>query len=301
MENSLAKRSFEQYRPYRAHWQQRQIEAQQRLQKHHQLGLAKAKELADLLKADFGATKVVLFGSMRSIGSIHLGSDIDLAVWDLPIQDYFAALGQMLMQSEGFDVDLVCVETAPLSLKRHILKEGWVLDSDIPDASSLEEIDMPTRSYIVLIGRIQRLLEELQAEYGYAQTQAEAADKTQQAVYWMAVSLSLQSFYTGLEKIFEQIAREVDGHLETTSEQWHKTLLEQMSLEIPGIRAAVIDQPTYDALKKCLAFRHVVRSHYSHRLDPEQIATNFQVLKDCYRQIDQQLREFCRFLASVES
>jgi hypothetical protein len=117
----------------------------------------------------------------------------------------------------------------------------------------------------------------------------------------MAVSLSLQSFYTGLEKIFEQIAREVDGYLETKSEQWHKTLLEQMTIEIPGVRAAVIDQQTYDALKKCLAFRHVVRSHYSHRLEPEQIAANFQTLKGCYEPVNQQLREFCRFLASVES
>jgi predicted nucleotidyltransferase len=164
MENSLTNCALDEYQPYLAHQQQRQMEARQQLQAHHQLGLAKARELADLLKADFGATEVILFGSMCALDTIHLGSDIDLAVWNLPAPDYFAALGQLLVQSMGFDIDLVRMETAPLSLKIHISKEGLVLGSDIPDTQALEDIDMPTRSYAVLIGRIQRLLEELQAE-----------------------------------------------------------------------------------------------------------------------------------------
>ncbi|MGB7487757.1 MAG: hypothetical protein WA901_16320, partial [Phormidesmis sp.] len=124
------------------------------------------------------------------------------------------------------------------------------------------------------------------------------AKETGQNAYWMAVSLSLHAMYTGLEKIFEQIAQSVDGNL-SKGQHWHKELLEQMSIEIKGVRTAVIDLQTLESLKKYLAFRHVVRSNYAYRLEPERIENNFQILEDCYGSVVGQLNDFCEFLTSV--
>ena len=69
----------EKYRPYAAQRQRQKAEVRSRLN-HHQAGLKYAEDLATILKSEFGATKVMLFGSMLSARSISLWSDIDLAV-----------------------------------------------------------------------------------------------------------------------------------------------------------------------------------------------------------------------------
>ncbi len=280
-----------------------------RLQARHQAGVQKAKELADILKTDFGATKVVLFGSMLSASDIHMASDIDLAVWDLPAEKYFAALGRLLTSTRNFDIDLVRIEEAPPSLQSYLLKDGLVLDSALnlaPILNNMLEHEYPLSnhrrmaSYSILVSRIRRILSELAAEYDYAQSQALLAQETQQDIYWTAVGLSLHSFYTGLEKAFEQIADKVDAGLDTKSEQWHKALLDQMALDVPGVRPPVIDESAYQYLEKYLSFRHVIRSHYTHRLEPVRIADNFYMMEDCYALITRQLNEFCDFLAAID-
>lgn len=116
----------------------------------------------------------------------------------------------------------------------------------------------------------------------------------------MAVSLGLHTIYTGLAKVFEQIARDVDGDLNKRSDRWHKDLLEQMAAAIPNIRPAVVDERTFQDLEKYLSFRHVVRNNYAHRLEPEKIDENFQILENRYVSLAQQLNDFCDFLAPVD-
>jgi uncharacterized protein len=77
-------------------------EAMERL---HIDGLKAATEAAQMLRREFGATRVVLFGSMLN-QNIHENSDIDLAVWGLPESDYFKAVGKL--QGLGkFQFDLI--------------------------------------------------------------------------------------------------------------------------------------------------------------------------------------------------
>lgn len=289
----------EKYQPYVAHRQQQKVEMRSRLQSRHQAGLQQAKALADILKAEFGATKVALFGSMLSVNDIHLGSDIDLAVWGLPYEEYIAALTELMTNAKEFDVDLVRIEEAPPSLKTYIFKEGLTLGSDIPQSNTFLRDSSLMLNYAVLVGRIQRELEDIKTQYLQTQSQLAVARETEQNAYWMAVSLGLHGIYTGLERIFEQIAREVDESLNQQSARWHKALLEQMAADIPGVRSAVITEQTFRALESYLSFRHVVRSNYAYRLEPSRIDANFQILESCYESIIQQLNDFCDFLASV--
>ena len=110
----------------------------------------------------------------------------------------------------------------------------------------------------------------------------------------------MHGFYTGLEKIFDQIAREVDEGIDRQDGGWHKALLEQMSVENVGIRPAVISEQVYQYLDDYLKFRHVVRSHYTHRLDPERIDERMKAFPNCYALVVQELENFCQFLASAE-
>ena len=75
-------------------------------------GLEVARRCAQILKEEFGATRVVLFGSMLNSERMWWGSDIDLAIWELPEVDYFRAVGRVLDVALDFSIDLVEIQHA---------------------------------------------------------------------------------------------------------------------------------------------------------------------------------------------
>ena len=49
-------------------------------------------------------------------------------------------------------------------------------------------------------------------------------DSEEDSVYLDSVALNLHSFYSGLERLFELIARRIDGRIRS-GESWHRELL----------------------------------------------------------------------------
>lgn len=86
------------------------------MRERQQQGIEVARQCARILKEKFGATRVVLFGSMLNPERMWWGSDIDLAVWGLPEKDFFKA-GGAIEHGHDFPIDLVEVQHA----KPHIL------------------------------------------------------------------------------------------------------------------------------------------------------------------------------------
>jgi predicted nucleotidyltransferase len=109
---------------YRASARKRQLEKRQRWEQRYHLGRAIAKQASGILKQEFHADRVVLFGSMLSEQQVHGRSDVDLAVWGLKPQDYFRALGQLLSLNPDIPVDLLEVETAPARIREQIETQG---------------------------------------------------------------------------------------------------------------------------------------------------------------------------------
>lgn len=91
---------------------------------------------------------------------------------------------------------------------------------------------------------------------------------TQQDVYLESAALNLHSFYSGVERLFELIARHVDRS-QPSGETWHRDPLNQMATDIPDARPAVISQDTAVALDEFRRFRHLVRNVYTFNLVPE--------------------------------
>ena len=80
----------------------------------------------------------------------------------------------------------------------------------------------------------------------------------------------LHDFYNGIERVFVRIAEELDGGV-PQGDGWHRQLVTDMSIAIPGVRPAVIDAALADALGEFLRFRHVFRNVYGFVLDPERM------------------------------
>jgi predicted nucleotidyltransferase len=84
---------------------------------------AGAEAAGAVLQRDFGATRVLLFGSAAHGQGIHERSDIDLAVEGIAAHDFWAA-GAAAERAAGFALDLVDLTYAQPSLAAHIQETG---------------------------------------------------------------------------------------------------------------------------------------------------------------------------------
>lgn len=116
--------SPEQMAEYRASYKKRQEAERQKLDERFERAWEVARRGADLLRSQFKAEKVVVFGSLTNRELFHIRSDIDLAVWGLSDEQHWRALGMMLDLSPEFTVDLVSLVDASESLRQAIEREG---------------------------------------------------------------------------------------------------------------------------------------------------------------------------------
>ena len=83
-----------------------------------------ARKAARILKESFGVTRVLLFGSLVTQSWFHIRSDVDLAVEGLKPKDFWRADCRLESISDGFEIDLVDLSTAPSGLKQTISRDG---------------------------------------------------------------------------------------------------------------------------------------------------------------------------------
>lgn len=125
---------------------------------------------------------------------------------------------------------------------------------------------MTKRELMVLEARIGLELHNISRLTGELRANAGDVGPHTSSFRLRAVGSVLHDFYTGVEKIWELIARTVDGTV-PSGDEWHKELLTQMNVEVPGLRPAVIDKRLRDLLGEYLRFRHVFRNIYGFELD----------------------------------
>ena len=152
--------------------------------------------------------------------------------------------------------------------------------------------------YAALIGRIRQEQGDLDRLVSRIESLMTKAKTTADDGYLDGVALNLHGFYTGVERIFEDIARRLDGEL-PSGPDWHKRLLMQMSAEIPDVRPPVIGPTTKDCLENYRAFRHVVRNVYTFNFQFSRIAELSDGIRGCHERMVADLGEFERFLAAL--
>ncbi len=86
---------------------------------------------------------------------------------------------------------------------------------------------------------------------------------------WAALGYTLHTLYTTMENYFLRISKTFENHL--PSETWYKHLIDAMQLDLPGIRPAFLDSEFAEIADELRGFRHVFRSVYENRIDPDRI------------------------------
>ena len=81
-------------------------------------------ELARLLREEFGATQILVFGSAVNADYFSAESDIDIAAWGIPIAQYLSAVLAVNEFHDDFKVDLLDPTLCRLALQKRIEEEG---------------------------------------------------------------------------------------------------------------------------------------------------------------------------------
>jgi hypothetical protein len=148
---------------------------------------------------------------------------------------------------------------------------------------------------LALAGRIRASLEDVKTAVNRTTVLAEKARRSGDDDYWDGVALNLHGFYSGVERIFEDIARTIDGGLPSGAE-WHTSLLRQMTVEIGKLRPAVIRMETRQSLDEYRGFRHIVRNVYAFNLHPARLNELALAVSDCLSSLTIDLLAFADFL-----
>jgi len=118
-----------------------------------------------------------------------------------------------------------------------------------------------------------RLAAEIESELtnlDRLEEQSASAPRTGDTFSLRARGSILHDFYSGVERVFVRIAEELNGGV-PQGEQWHRQLLMDMSLEISGVRPALVDAELARSLGEFLRFRHVFRNVYGFTLEEGRI------------------------------
>jgi hypothetical protein len=151
--------------------------------------------------------------------------------------------------------------------------------------------------YLVLRERIESELADVERAAGKAaRAHAEAKRSGEHVTFLLdSVAMNLHSFYNGIERIFEWLAREIDGGVPTGA-AWHRDLLVQMTLEVEGVRPAVIRDETAASLEEYLRFRHLVRNLYTWSFEEDKLAELVAGLEAVLSDLKADLVRFGRYL-----
>jgi predicted nucleotidyltransferase len=109
---------------YQATARKRKAQEEQALARRQERAWALAQQAANLLRERFGATRVVVFGSLAHEKAFTPWSDVDIAAWGIRPEDTWRAVGAVMDLDAEMEINLVDVSSARPSVLAAIEREG---------------------------------------------------------------------------------------------------------------------------------------------------------------------------------
>jgi len=112
---------------YRATARRRKAQEEQALARRRERAWTLARQAASLLREQFGATRVAVFGSLAHKEAFTPWSDVDIAAWGIHPDDTWQAVGAVMDLDAEIEINLVDVSTTRPSVLAAIEREGLAL------------------------------------------------------------------------------------------------------------------------------------------------------------------------------
>ena len=273
-----------------------------------------AYQVATLLYEKFGATQVVVFGSLTEPMSFTKESDIDIAVSGLSDGAYDKAWNAIWGFKSGFKIDIINFDRSKGLFRERVKHQAIPIEKGVPPVlwktlyEHLQRQVLPINDGDIYEMNRKRLTQRINDELVKIESTVDGIEKALEDIkavpanYRQYIEEStankLADVYNGIEKIFERIAREVDRHIPTGS-RWHKNLLSQMTEQRPE-RPPVVSQNTSIQLEKLLEFRHKVNNIYGEELKYEETEPHAKSIDALFARASQDLRTFTDSLIRQE-
>ena len=116
--------TVDQMQAYRAAARARWAAERAALAERRQRAWALARWAAELLRTQFGATRVFVFGSLNHPEMFNEYSDVDIAAWGLSGKDWLRAIGAVQDLSDDIPINLVDMNIVRPELAIAIEREG---------------------------------------------------------------------------------------------------------------------------------------------------------------------------------
>ncbi|MCG9128512.1 hypothetical protein JT359_13000 [Candidatus Poribacteria bacterium] len=284
-------------------WQNRQID-----EKLLKRAWNEAYRVAAVLYQDYAATKVAVFGSLTEQRRFTKYSDIDIIVWGLSYNKCLDALWQTEGLSSEFKIDIINFKSTNTDFRERILSQAIYIEPvDTDPQKYIRETCNNTRDEEIYSVNREKLIQRISDEKKKIATTIDRIDRALEKIDILpvdarefierALAVDLAEVYPGLEKIFEQIAKNIDRHIPDGS-RWHNDLLTQMS-EHRDERPTVVSERSYHRLIQLLRFRHKVRNIYGDELIYAEAEKQAKEVRNLYTDVSEELDTFITFLHGI--
>ena len=129
----------------------------------------------------------------------------------------------------------------------------------------------------------------------YAEWRGVDSDAGMPSLFLRGKASIFHDFYCGAERIFKKIAAELNGGV-PAGESWHQELLNDMKLDLPRLRPAVISTETHKLLLDFLSFRHKFRNIYGFELELDKVADIERKFPKVHTEFKADLEKFLIFV-----
>lgn len=268
-------------------------------------------DIATILYDEFGATQVTVFGSLTEPIVFTKSSDIDIAVCGLSDEVYTQANDKIMDIDFGFKIDLINFDTTKGVFRERLQQQAIpIKNEETPivwkkQYHHLQHQVLPVVEEEIYEMNRNRLLQHIEDENKKIESTVdgivialrdiEIVDSSLKHYIEESITNKLADVYSGMERIFQRIAIEVDGILPRGS-RWHKDLLQQMAIQRPE-RPPVISQETLTLLDALLEYRHKVNNIYADEIIYKNTEKHAKNINKLFQVFSNELNHFTDTLA----
>lgn len=259
------------------------------LEHRRQEAIAVAEQCSQILRQEFGATQIVLFGSLRGDAPWHWQSDLDLAVSGISEEALWKAQQQLaLVMPNWLAFDLVDLERVAPQVRSRILQQQ----------------PMPTDRYLALKSHIDDEMAALERLLNVLTALIDQADAIPEIALVPALASYITDFYTGCERISERVVIALDGGIPEGA-NWHEQLLRQVAdsgeNSRPPIRPPLWQGSLLLDLNEYRKFRHFDRHRYKLELKLDRGLELAHQIQPTYLKIQRAIADFDQWLVHQSS
>jgi predicted nucleotidyltransferase len=250
------------------------------LEQRRLVALETAHQCDRLLREQFSAAQVIVFGSLVEDSSWHWNSDLDLAVGGLSQADWIQACDAVqAIAPPWLKVDLTRLEQTYPEVKARILQQK----------------EMTENLYLSLKSRLEDELVALERTSVALQSALQQVRDVPEDFAIRTLASYLNDFYRRCERMSERVAVTLDGEL-PQGQNWHQALLRQVA-DARGDRLALWSGSLLLDLDEYRKFRHVVHHRYGDELQIEYVVALAELAPGVAEKVKQAIAAFGDWLS----